>query len=282
MTIRIVTDSATDVPPALAEQLGIVVVPVYINIGNQSYLDGLELSRRTFFENLAAYPELPTTAAPASGAFTEAYNRLMTEGATEILSIHIASSLSATLNAARLGAEDAPGVPITLFDTQQITMGAGLQVLAAAEAAAAGKPIAAIVEMLETMVGRARILASLDTLEFLRRSGRVSWAQFGLGTLLQIKPVVIAHRGEVSVAARVRTRARSLDHLVELSEQFAPFERLAVLHANAPDAAEALTKRIRHLFPDQTNAITMEITPAIGAHIGPGAVGLAFISETGD
>lgn len=279
MTIRIVTDSACDVPPDIAEKMGITIVPVYINIGDQSYLDGVDLSRREFFVNLPAYDLFPTTAAPASGTFTSVYQHLADEGATEILSLHIAANLSNTYNAARLGAEDVQGARVTLWDTRQITMGSGLQVIVAAEAAAEGRSIAEILTLLQEKRSKTRIYAVLDTLEFLRRSGRVSWTQFGLGTLLRIKPVLEVFEGDVIMNDRVRTSKRAQLRLIELVEAQQPLERIAVLHANNLQEAQRLQKQAAFLFPPEQELIFMEITPAIGSHIGPGAVGFAFISE---
>lgn len=278
MSIRIVTDSACDVPPALAAEFGISVVPVYINVGEQSYLEGVELTREEFYRNLAVYDPYPTTAAPATGAFTEVYERLTAAGATRILSMHLASSLSATYNAARLGAEAAESAPVTLFDTEQITLGAGLLVLLAAEAAAAGRSMDEILAMLKNRVARTRVFGMLDTLDSLRRSGRVSWAQFGLGTLLQIKPVMMIWKGQVEVVSRVRTNKRSVQHMLQMLATYSPFERLAVIHVNAAAAAMQLRQQAEHLFPEGSDSLTVEITPAIGTHLGLGAVGFACIS----
>jgi len=279
MTIRIVTDSTCDIPPDVAEKMGIIIVPVYINIGDQSYLDGVDLARREFFVNLSNYESFPTTAAPASGTFTAAYQQLADQGATEILSLHIDANLSNTYNAARLGAEDVLGATVTLWDTKQITMGSGLQVIAAAEAAAAGSSMMEILSLLHQKRAKTRIYAVLDTLEFLRRSGRVSWTQFGLGTLLRIKPVLEVFEGDVVMNERVRTFKRALRRLIELVEAQQPIERIAVLHANNLSTAQRLQVQAAHIFPPDQELIFMEITPAIGAHIGPGAVGFAFISE---
>ncbi len=279
MTVRIVTDSTCDVPPDVVEKLGIKVVPVYINIGDKSYLDGVDLSRREFFINLPDYDSFPTTAAPASGTFTAVYQELVDEGATDIISLHIAANLSNTFNAARLGAEDVQGASVTLWDTKQITMGSGLQVMAAAEAAAAGSSVTEILSMLEEKRSKTRIYAVLDTLEFLRRSGRVSWAQFGLGTLLRIKPMLEVYESDVIMNERVRTFKRATRRLIELVEAQQPLEHIAVLHANNLEAAQRLQEQAAYLFPPDQDVIFMEITPAIGTHIGPGAVGFAFISK---
>lgn len=278
MSIRIVTDSACDVPQQLAQAYGITVVPVYVNIGQASYRDGVDISRHDFYKDLYNYPTPPTTAAPASGAFTEAYERLASQGASEILSLHIAASLSNTFNAARLGAEAAEGVAVTLFDTQQVSMGGGLLVLLAAEAAAAGKSMSEIVAMLEARVARTRVIGMLDTLESLRYSGRVSWATFGFGTLLQIKPIMVVANGVVDVVARVRTRKRAIGQLLQMAEEAAPFERLAIIHVSAEAAAAELRQQAAHLFPTGDDPIIMELTPAIGAHFGLGALGFAYIA----
>ncbi len=279
MPIKIVTDSACDVPKAIADELDITIVPVYINIGEESYLEGVELTRRTFYAGLSDYERYPTTAAPASGAFTEVYEQLARDGATEVLSLHVASALSATLNAARLGAAAQTAVPVTLFDTQQITMGAGLLIILAAEMAAAGRSMVEIVAALQERVGRAYVFGMLDTLDSLRRSGRVNLMQFGLGTILRIKPVMMIHQGIVSVSAKIRTRKRSIQHALQLVAGLSPFERLAIIHVNAPELAERLRQQAAHLFPAGQSALTMEITPAIGIHLGLGAVGFACITK---
>lgn len=278
MTLKIVTDSACDVPPALAEKLDITVVPVYINMGSSSYLDGVELSRRDFFTHLPTYDPYPTTSAPAVGSFTAVYEQLARDGATEILSIHIAASLSATYNAARLGAEAVTAVPVTLFDTHQITVGAGLLVQMAAEAAAAGRTAAEVVRQLSPHIANTRVFGVIDTLDALRRSGRVNWAEFGLGTLLKIKPIMMISADKIDVVARVRTHTRAVQQVLELVQAYRPFARIVVVHVNAPQAADALCQAARVLFADAGSWQQMEIGPAIGTHLGQGAVGFACIS----
>lgn len=278
MSIKIVTDSACDVPVELAKAFDITVVPVYVNIGQDSYQDGVDISRQEFYKNLYSYPTPPTTAAPATGTFTAAYEQLAAAGATEILSLHIASSLSNTFNAARLGAEAAENANVTLFDTQQVSMGSGLLVLLAAEAVARGNSLSDILQMLEARVGKTRIFGMLDTLESLRHSGRVSWATFGFGTLLQIKPLMVVANGEVDAVARVRTKKRALKQLLQMVEEFSPFERLAIVHVNAAELVASLQEQTQHLFPPNREPIITELTPAIGAHFGLGAIGFACIA----
>lgn len=278
--IQLVTDSAMDVPPQLAEKYGITVVPVYVNIGEKGYLEGVELSRQEFYDNLETYDPYPTTAAPAPGTFAEVYGRLIANGATEIISIHLASKLSATYNNARLGAELAatPECPIHVVDSQQITLGGGLLVLVAAEALAAGKSAAEVLALLAERTPRTAVFGMIDTMESLRRGGRVSWAAFGVGTLLQIKPVMMIRAGEITVVAKVRTKKRALKQMQEMVEEYGPFERIAILHVHAPDAAVELQIESAHLFQAEEAPIIMEVTPAIGTHLGLGAVGFAAIA----
>lgn len=278
MTIKIVTDSAMDVPPELVEKYDLTVVPVYVNIGEKGYLEGVELSRDEFYDNLEKYDPYPTTAAPSPGTFAEVYERLTRAGATQILSIHLAATLSATFDNARLGAEAADCCPVRLFDSQQITLGGGLLVLTAAEALAAGKSLPELLDILSDRVQRTRVFGVIDTMESLRRGGRVSWAQFGIGTLLQIKPVMMIGSGEINVIAKVRTRKKAMKQLLELVADFGPFERLAILHVRAAAEAAGLQQETAHFFPAGDAPIIMEVTPAIGTHLGLGALGFAAIA----
>lgn len=279
MTIRILVDSTCDILPEVVERLGIAVVPVYINIGDKSYLDGVDLTRQEFYENLPGYDTFPTTAAPAPGAFTAAYQALVDDGATEIISLHLATKLSNTLNAARLGSLDVEGAQVTMWDTEQLAMGSGLQAIVAAEAAAEGKSVPEILSLLQEKREKTRIFAMLDTLEFLRRSGRVSWTEFGLGTLMRIKPIVQVYAGEVAVIEKVRTSKRALPRLVQLVESYGPIDRIALEYAGNLETAERLRQEAKDLFPSDAEITFMELTPAIGSHAGPGVVGLGFIAK---
>ncbi|MFO7682940.1 MAG: DegV family protein [Chloroflexota bacterium] len=278
MSLKIVTDSACDVPPVAAEALGVTIVPVYINIGEEGFREGVDITRDEFYRNLSSYRVYPTTAAPSIGTFTQVYEELAAAGATEILSIHLADSISATCNAARLGAEAAEGVSVTVYDSRQITLGAGLLVVTAAAAAAEGKSLAEIVALLDERVTRSRVFGMLDNLEALRRSGRVNWAQFGLGTLLRIKPVMMIQADDISVVAKIRTRTRALEQTIQMVSEFSPFERLAIIHVQAAEAAEELRQQAENLFQTEHPPFIMEVTPAIGVHLGIGAVGFACIA----
>jgi DegV family protein with EDD domain len=279
MTIRVVTDSTCDIPSETAAAYGIVVVPAYINIGDHSYLDGVELSRTQFYEQLPGYKAPPTTAAPASGTFAEAYKKLAGEGATAIISIHVATSLSGVLNSARLGAEAVEEViPVTLFDSMQLSMGLGLQAITAAKAASEGLSTAEIITMLEERRSRTHVFAQLDTLEYLRRSGRVNWAEFGIGTLLQIKPLIHVYNGQVEMREKIRTSKRAMAQMIQYAAELGPLESIALLHTHAIDKLEMFRQQTKHLYPSDETPLAVEVTPAIGAHVGPGGLGIACIT----
>jgi len=276
MAIKIVTDSTCDLPEATVAEYGITVVPLYINVGDQSYLDGVELSRQEFYERLPDYETPPTTAAPGPEVFRQTYERLADEGATGVLSIHISISLSATVDVARLGAKDTDAVPVTVFDSGQLSLGTGFLVLTAAKAAAKGRSVEEIIPLLEEQTSRTHVFAALDTLEFLRRSGRMNRVMAGLGSVLQIKPLLKMYDGEPT-AERVRTRKRATERVISLLSDLVPLEQVALVHTHAPDRAEELRQRVQHLLPEG-EVPSVNITPVIGAHIGPGAVGFACVT----
>jgi len=280
MSIRIVTDSTCDLPSDTAAEYGIVVVPAYVNIGDNSFLDGVELSREDFYKGLPEYQSHPTTAAPAPGAFTEAYNQLSKEGAKEILSIHIAGNLSGILNAARLGAEAVEDIEITTVDSRQLTMGLGLLAITAAKAAANGRSVSEIVRLIKSQIPRTFVFGLLDTLEYLRRSGRVGWAEFSIGTLLKIKPMVRVHMGEVEMLERVRTTKKALARMIELAVDLGQLEEIALLHIRGNERLNDFKQQSSHLFIDNEMPLTVELTPALGAHIGPGGLGIACIAAS--
>ena len=276
MPIRIVTDSTCDLPQSLVEQYGIAVVPLFINFGDKGYLDGVEISREEFYRRLPDSHPLPTTATPNPEMFCRTYDRLASEGATEILSIHMSVSLSATVETARMCARDNGSVPVTVLDSRQLSVGSGFLVLRAAQAAAEGCSMSEILALLEDQIKRTHVVAALDTLEFLKRSGRMNAAVAGLGTLLQIKPLLKMHDGKPTVE-RVRTRSSATKRLVQLLSELAPLERVALVHTHAPDRAEELRQLTAHLLPPG-DILSLDITPVIGAHIGPGAAGFAAVA----
>jgi DegV family protein with EDD domain len=277
MPVRIVTDSTCDLPADVVSELDITVVPLYINVGQESYLDGIDMSRQEFYERLPHFEHHPQTASPGPEMFREIYEELAEDGGDEILSIHIAESLSGTLNTAQLGADATETASVTVLDSGQLSMGTGFLVAAAARAAQAGRSVAEIIEVVKEMGRRTHLFAGLDTLEFLQRSGRMSWAVSRIGSLLRIKPLLTMHDGEPNVE-KVRTDRRALQRMLDMLASFAPLEELALVHTNAPQKLKELRERARHLFPEGQEPVEVDVTPVIGTHIGPGAAGFAFVA----
>ncbi len=277
MAIRIVTDSTCDLPSELIEKHHITVIPMYIHVGEQSFRDGIELSRQEFYQRLPEFQPAPTTAAPGPEVFRQVYEQLAAEGATEILSIHVSVKLSAVCTIAARAAAETKVIPVTTFDSRQLSLGTGFQVLAAAQAAESGSSMSEILSMLENLIPRIRVFAALDSLEFLRRSGRMNFVISFLGTLLQVKPFMKMYNGEPS-AERIRTRDRAVNRLIELLQEAGPLEKVALLHSNADARARALLAIVQPMLPD-ADVMIEEINPAIGSHIGPGVIGFAVISK---
>jgi DegV family protein with EDD domain len=277
MSIRIVTDSTCDLPAEVIDRYGIRVVPMYINIGDRGYLDGVEITREEFYTNLPTYKVQPTTAAPPPEKYQAAYETLAGQGATEILSIHISQALSAVVDTARLAAREFKSIPVTVFDSQQLSLGTGFLVETAARLAQAGRSMSEILAALNDQIRRSYVFAALDTLKFLRRSGRLNGVASGLGSLLQLKPIMKMYAGKPD-AERVRTHKRATHRVVDLLREKGPLERVAIVHTHAPAHVEELRQLAAHLLP-AGEILSMDITPVIGAHIGPGAAGFAVITE---
>ena len=276
MTIKIVTDSTCDLPEEIVAQHGITVVPLYINFGSESYLDGVELAREAFYARLPDCDPPPTTAMPGPQMFLETYERLAKEGATEILSIHISRSLSAVVDTAQLAVREA-SIPVTVFDSGTLSLGTGFLVWAAAEAAAQGHSMEEIVALIEEQGQRTRVFAALDTLEFLRRGGRMNRVIAVLGSWLQMKPLLKMHDGKPT-AEKILTAKAATQRLVALLQEQAPLERVALVHTHALEKAQELRLLAQHLLP-KGDILSVDITPVFGVHLGPGAVGFVCVSK---
>ncbi|HNA52892.1 MAG TPA: DegV family protein [Anaerolineales bacterium] len=277
MNIRIVTDSTCDLPDEVTKQQAITVIPLNINIGNDTFQDGIDLTRTEFYARLPEYSPSPKTAAPGPDVFKKEYERLADEGARSILSIHISETLSATINSARTAAEQFTRIPVIVLDSSQLSLGTGFLVEKAAIMGAAGETMEMIVSTLQKTMKRTYVFASLKTLEYLRRSGRMNFALASFGELLQIKPLLHMHLGKAT-AHRTRTQKRATERLLSWLNEYAPYEKLAVLHAGAQDEAEALREKVRSFLPNDDVSI-IQITPVLGAHLGIGALGFACISK---
>ena len=275
MTIRIVTDSTGDLPEEVAAQHGIGVVPIYINFDGDSYLDGIDLSREDFYARLPDLDPSPTTAIPGLGLFLQTYQRLVDEGATEILSVHLSRELSGVVDAAQLAARDAP-VPITVVDSGSLSLGLGFLAQAAAEAAANGSSMTEIMTLIDDQRRRTHVFAMLDTLEFLRRSGRMNRVLATVGGWLRIKPLLKMNDG-TATAERIRSTEAAVQRLIALLTEALPLERVALVHTHALERAQELRDRARHLLPHDS-VLSVDITPVLGAHLGPDAAGFACVT----
>jgi len=276
MPVRIVTDSSADLPADEVERLGLEVVPLSIRFGDEEYTDGVDLSVAQFYEKLASSADLPETAAPAPGAFEAAFRRQADAGADAVVCINLSSGLSATIqsaqNAAKAVADD---LDVRVVDSRSITAGLGTQVRAAAEAAAGGAGADEVVALVEGMVGRTHVIGALDTLDNLKKGGRIGGAQALLGSLLSIKPLLDISSGEVEEAGRARTRRRALDWLRDRIFALPEVEELTVAHGMAPDVDQMVALLAPRYPADKLRVTT--IGPTIGTHGGPRVMGLSWI-----
>ncbi len=274
MKIAIVTDSTADIPPDLVEQHHIEVVPAIIVMEGKSIQDGKDISRHEFYEKMPTLETLPTTATPSSGTFHSVYERLIQGGAQAILSLHVASRLSGIYNTAKLAGK-AFGERVHVFDSGSISMGLGFQVIAAAEAAAQGLSLEKISQHIRTIRKKIRVIAMLDTLENIRRSGRVSWTTARIGSLLRIKPFMEILDGNVLNLGQARTRRKGIEHLKNIIYELGGLERLAIIHSNAEADARQMLADLKLDLPDAPRVVN--VTPVIGTHVGPNGLGFAAV-----
>jgi DegV family protein with EDD domain len=275
--VRVVSDTACDLPEQLAEQLGVLLVPLHIRFGTTELVDRLELSSKEFWQRCAASEVFPETAAPSPGAFHDAFEELVRQGASGIVCVTLSSRLSATNQSAAQAGRETKGAQVAIVDSLSVTLGEGLVVLAAAEAAARGDELSSVVAAAESARERLRVFGAISTLENLRKGGRIGGAAAALGTLLSIKPVIEVRGGVVEQESKQRTRAKSLRYLADKARSAGPLERLAAMGADAPDFDEFVAMLAG--IPTEHPLLVGDIGPVIGAHAGPGAVGVAWVSK---
>ncbi len=276
MAVKVVTDSAADLPPDVVQELDIAVVPLNVLFGEANYRDGVEIDADHFYSMLTTNETFPTTSAPAVGDFREVYERLLGE-TDSIVSVHIPAKLSGTINAA-LSARETIEKPerIEIVDSQSVSLGLGIIAIAAARAAKAGASLEEVVRVASEAVPKMNIFFALETLEYLRRGGRIGRAQAFLGSLLSVRPVLAVHDGEIHPIARERTRARAVERVVELVSERKGATDVAIVHANTADEAEHVQQRLKSLFP-HANFYMGRISPVLGAHAGPGVIGAGVL-----
>nr|BAL54003.1 hypothetical conserved protein [uncultured Chloroflexota bacterium] len=278
MAFGIVTDSTADLPPALIERFGIESVPALLILEGQEYIDGVNISRQEFYARLPALEQV-SIASPSAGDFRSAYQRLFERGCTHILSIHVAASLSGIYNAARLAAQEFPG-RVTVIDSGQLSFGLGLQVLAAAEAALQpGARLEQVVAAIHSARRRLQVRAVLDTMKYLRRSGRVPATVAMLGGMLHIRPFIELQNGVVRVIGIVRTATQAENWLGRDLLSLPRLARLAILHTGAEERARRFMEKMSQALGTEWPAASwlINVTSVIGAHLGPNALGYAAL-----
>jgi DegV family protein with EDD domain len=278
-TVRIVTDSACDLPDEVATELGIEIVPLTIRFGDEEFVDRQDLTTAEFWTRCVNSPTLPETAAPAPGLFEAAYRKLADEGAAGIVVINLSAALSATMQSAELAArsvadDDSFGLNIRVVDSRSVTIGLGTIVLACARAARDGASVDEVEALAHDLSARTRVFGTLDTLENLKKGGRIGNARALLGTALSIKPMVEVRNGAVEEAGKQRTRSKALTHLVGKLQSYAgEIDNLAVMHADCSDV-DVFVDMVRQEYDG--DIVIGDIGPVIGTHAGRGTIGFAF------
>jgi DegV family protein with EDD domain len=277
MTVRIVTDSASDLSPETCAELGIAVVPLTIRFGEEEFIDREELTTDEFWQRMATASVLPETAAPSIGAFEETFRRLADEGATGIACINLSSRLSATLQSAQVAAKSLEGeCPVAVIDSKSASMGIGNLALHAARRAREGADLDTIVAEVEDRRERQHVWATLDTLENLRKGGRIGGAQSLLGSMLSIKPIITVQDGAVAEGGKVRTRSKALQYVLDRIPE-GRVEQIAVLHAHAPEVDDFVARLAPKI--EGAEVAVGVIGPVVGVHAGPRVIGVAYIER---
>ena len=275
MGIRIVTDSSCDLPTDVAEQHHITVIPLTIRFGEEEFVDREDLTSKQFWDKCNNSPVLPETAAPSPGQFEIAYRRLTSEGATGVLVITLSGALSATMQSAELAARSvASEIPVRIVDSRSVSLGLGLIVLDCASRAEAGASLDELSARAEDLASRTKVFGALDTLENLKKGGRIGGAKALFASVLSIKPIIEVVEGKVEEGGRQRTRSKALAFLADVLKKNVPVESLAVLHADCSDV-QPFVATLRQYFSG--NIVVGDIGAVIGTHAGKGTIGIAFV-----
>jgi DegV family protein with EDD domain len=278
MNIGIVTDSTADLPAYLVEEHNIQVVPTILVLEGKEYLDGTGISREDFYARLPSLKTPPTTAAPSIGDLAMPYEFLLSQGCDHVISIHSASQLTTIVNVARQAAKEFPG-KVTCVDSGSLSVGIGFQVLAAAEESEFGlKPA---LDAIVSTRKRLQVSAALDTMEYLRRSGRVPATVAALGGLLSIKPMIELIDGQVRPIGAVRTTSQADERMLNFLLKEGELQRLAIMHTNAEHRARKLLNEIMSMTPQSVprEVLFVNVTAVIGTHLGPNGVGFAAVRK---
>lgn len=276
--VKLIVDSTNDLPAEWLARWDVAVLTAFVNFGEESFLDdGIALPKAEFYRRLTTSRVLPSTAAPAPGMAKQLIRQQL-EKAEHVVAFTVASQFSSIYNIVRLAAQEVDPERVTVCDSGTVSMGLGWIVAAAAQVAEQGGGVDDVLAAVKRAREHTRLYAAIDTLEYLRRGGRVNTLVASLGTLLQIKPIIDVRDGAVTTAQRARTMSRARQVLIDLAHQQMPLERLAVLHTDFPDGAASLRQELSDIAPAET--LIVDVTTAIGAHIGPGAIGIATVKKS--
>ena len=276
MAVYVVTDSSADIPREILDEFGITVVPLTITFGTESFRDGQDLGSEEFYARLQSSKQLPQTSQPPPALFQHAFQHLTSRG--EVVSVHLSHKFSGTIETARMAARDVAPDKITIVDSGLTSMALGLCVIAAAKRAKAGGTREQCAAAAEDVARRIRLFVTFETLEYLRKGGRIGRASAFVGGLLKLKPILTVKDGEAHPVARVRSRQKALDELFDLAMEPPRIDDVVVLHTTTPDEAEALAARVRAARPG-VPLIVGRFGPALGVHGGPGMVGIAVVES---
>jgi len=279
--IAILTDSTANLPAEWVKQYAIRVIPLKIQWGSETYLDGIDLTPEEFYMRLSNSKSLPTTSQPSVQDFLKAFENLADEGATGILAPLISSGISGTVDSAQAAVRLFTRVPVEIIDTQITSMGQVMIILAAARAAEQGASLQEVRQAADEVVNRLKVFFAVDTLEYLHRGGRINGASRYFGTALDIKPILFFNsEGKIDALERVRTKKKALQRLIALAEQQADGRpvHVGIVHANVPQAAQEFRDEVEKRLKCK-EIFTIEFSPVIGVHVGPGTIGIALYAE---
>ena len=277
MTIRVVTDSTSDLPRDVADEFGIAVIAQKVIFGEQELRENIDISGDEFYRRVSSSPNLPTTSQASAGEFKDLYESVA-DGADGIVSIHVSAALSGTVDSARSGADQADiGCGVEVVDSKMASMGIGLIAIAAARVAQAGGDMQEVIDAAQNAVSRCETYVLLDTLEYLQKGGRIGKAQAMVATLLSIKPMIILREGIVDELGKERTHKKGVARLLRTTEEFGPLEDLSVNYTTTPDEALSFAAEMQHLLPEGKQPFTAQIGPAVGTYTGPKALGISLL-----
>ena len=280
MSIRVVTDSSSDMPRDVAQQYGISVIPQKIIFGTEELRGGVDITGDEFYRRVSDSPTLPTTSQASPGEFRELYESIAAD-ADGIVSVHVSGALSGTVNSARSGGDQAEiGCSVEVVDSMQAGMGTGLVAIAAAKAALDGCDLHQVVSAAEDAISRCETYVLLDTLEYLQKGGRIGKARAMLATLLSVKPMIILRDGIVDELGKERSHRKGMARMRRVTEDFAPLDELSVNYTTTPDEARAFAEQLQHLLPEDKEPLVAQIGPAVGTYTGPSAIGISLLRST--